>query len=107
MIPGMIFAVETWYLRPEYVGDVLRIMQEMDDYVGPNAHAHPGWRAHARYFQEHADPTTVMLVYPWASVEAHADLLAQEVALIAEFEPRYFSRPRRVSYLTELAVWVE
>jgi len=103
----MIFAVETWYLRPEHVDHVLRIMQEMDDFVGPNAHAHPGWRAHARYFQSHADPTAVMLVYPWADVEAHADLLAQEVPLIAEFEARYFRAPRTIAYLRELDVWVE
>jgi hypothetical protein len=103
----MIFAVEKWFLRPEHLPDAVRIMQEMDDFVGPNAHAHPGWVAHARYFQAHADPAQVMLVYPWASVELHRDLLAQEVPLIAEFEPRYFIRPREVTYLHELAVWVE
>jgi hypothetical protein len=103
----MIVAVERWFLRPEFLADAVRIMQEMDDFVGPNAHAHPGWVAHAKYYQAHADPLQVMLVYPWASVELHRDLLAQEVPLIAEFESRYFSKGREVFYLNELDVWVE
>lgn len=103
----MITVVETWRLKPEHARDAARIMQEMDDLVGPNAHAQPGWCGHARFLQSQAHPEVVLMIYPWRSREAHAALEGQEEPLLAAFLARYCAGPREVAYFSELAVEVE
>ncbi|HEX9992989.1 MAG TPA: hypothetical protein VGB14_08690 [Acidimicrobiales bacterium] len=103
----MITVVEVWHLRPELGGDALALMQEMDDLLGGNAHEHPGWCGHARFFQSAGDPSTVMMLYPWRSRELHEDLLASEEQLLAPFYERCCTARREVHYYEELAVEVE
>lgn len=104
---GMITVVEVWRLRPEVAGDALRVMQEMDDLVGPNAHAHPGWCGHARFLRSHQDPGRLVMLYPWRSRELHEDLLRGEEAMLARFHDTYCTRPREIHYYDELEVEVE
>jgi hypothetical protein len=103
----MITVVETWRLRPEYQRDAMRIMQEMDDLVGPNAHENTGWCGHARFFQSESEPAVVLMIYPWQSRESHASLVAQEEPLLRGFFEKHCAGPREISYYSELAVDVE
>lgn len=103
----MIAVVEVWRLKPGFEDDALRLMQEMDDMLGGNAHAHPGWCGHARFFQSVADRTTVMMLYPWRSRELHEDLLASEEPMLGPFYERYCTARREVHYYDELDVDVE
>ena len=99
--------VEAWHLKPEHEGDALRLMQEMDDLLGPNAHAHPGWCGHAHFFQSHVDPSLVLMLYPWRSKELHEDLLQSEEPLLERFYEEYCARSREIQYYDELEVEVE
>jgi hypothetical protein len=103
----VISVVEVWRLKPGLEGDALAVMQEMDDLLGGNAHAHPGWCGHARFFQSQADRGTVMMLYPWRSRELHEDLLATEEPLLAPFYERCCTARREVHYYEELDVEVE
>jgi hypothetical protein len=103
----MITVVETWQLKPEVADDALRLMQEMDDLVGPNAHAHSGWCGHARFLRGHDDSARVVMLYPWRSKELHEDLLRTEESMLADFQRAYCARPREIRYYDELDVEVE
>lgn len=103
----MISVLETWYLRPDTASDVLAVMQAMDDLLGPNAHAHPGWCGHARFFRAAGDPCVALMLYPWRSVQLHEDLIRSEEPMLADFYGRYCARPRLIQYYEELAVEVE
>lgn len=103
----MISVVEVWRLKPGLEGDALALMQEMDDLLGGNAHRHPGWCGHARFFQSQQDPTTVMMLYPWRSRELHEDLMRTEEELLAPFYERCCTARREVHYYDELDVEVE
>lgn len=98
---------ETWYLKDQYLNDALRIFQEMDDLLGPEAHEQEGWSEHARFFQSNDRPERVEVLYTWKSKELHDRLRAREVDILSEFEVRYFSRPRTFEFLTELPVEVD
>jgi hypothetical protein len=103
----MIVVHETWCLKPEFVGEAERIMQEMDDLVGPPAHEHPGWRGHAGFYQDIDQPAKVILVYPWASQESHQTLVRNEEEVLAGFTAKYCGQPREISYYLSLAVDVD
>jgi 3-oxoacyl-[acyl-carrier protein] reductase len=73
----VIWVLERWCFRPD-VPDVTAAMQEMDDLLGPAAHAHPGWSGHARFFARLDDASEAVMLYPWRSAELHEDLVAEE-----------------------------
>jgi hypothetical protein len=98
---------ETWYLKDEYLNEALRIFQEMDDILGPEAHVQEGWSNHARFFQDHEHREIVEVFYVWASRALHDKLLAREEPLLADFQKRYFRKARTFEFLTELPVEVE
>jgi hypothetical protein len=100
----MVIVIETWYLKPALAANARAIMQEMDDAVGPPAHVHPGWSGHARFFQDAARPTEVLMLYKWRSRALHEDLCATEEPTLAEFYETYCTRPRQIAYYTELPV---
>ena len=103
----MISVVEVWQLRPELAGRAEELMQEMDDLLEDNAHGHPGWCGHARFFASTQDPGRVLVLYPWRSAELLADLVRAEEPLLADFVARCCTRPREVHVYEELAVDVE
>ncbi|MEO3780393.1 hypothetical protein ABGB16_26980 [Micromonospora sp. B11E3] len=102
----MIWVLERWHFTPD-AGDVTAAMQEMDDLLGPAAHAHPGWCGHARFFSALDDPRRGVMLYPWRSRELHEDLVRDEEPRLAEFYRRYCARPRDISYYAEVAVDVD
>jgi 3-oxoacyl-[acyl-carrier protein] reductase len=103
----MIVVHEIWELRPEFTGSATRILQEMDDLLGSNAHEHPGWSGHATFYQNAARPAEVILSYPWASIESHRDLSESEENILSGFTGKYFTGERRIEYYETLAVEVE
>ncbi|MEV0155426.1 hypothetical protein AB0H57_17030 [Micromonospora sp. NPDC050686] len=103
----MVTVIETWFLKEEFTDKVIPIMQELDDIVGPNAHADPGWSGHAGFYQYDAEPTRVIMMYPWRSREMHRQVCAVEDPMLADFTSKYCERPRQVQYLTELPVEVD
>ena len=103
----MINVVETWRIREEFADRLTGIMQEMDDLVGPAAHADPAWAGHATFLQHQAEPTTVWMLYQWRSRAEHEQLAAAEEEALHEFYTRYCRRPREIGYLNELPVDVE
>ncbi|MFJ3951894.1 hypothetical protein SLV14_001822 [Streptomyces sp. Je 1-4] len=102
-----ITVIETWYLNDEAAGQATTVMQRMDDALGDNAHAHPGWNGHATFLQDDADPHLVTWQYSWRSKEDHQDLLASEESLAEPLYRKYCTRPRHIRYATELEVEVE
>jgi 3-oxoacyl-[acyl-carrier protein] reductase len=99
----MIHVLETWRLKDEYVAQIPQLMQEMDNLVGPPAHAHPAFCGHATFLRdEDRDPSTVWVLYPWRSRGEADDLIDSEVDLIAPFTAKYCAAPREVAYLTEV-----
>jgi hypothetical protein len=103
----MVIVREAWKLRPEYASDAAKIMQEMDDLVGPGAHAHSGWSGHAEFHQNINRPTDVTITYQWASAESHRTLVQAEIPVIAEFTTKYCSEQRQIEYYEILAVDVD
>ena len=103
----MISVVEVWHLRPELADRAEALMQEMDDLLEDNAHGHPGWCGHARFFASTEEPGRVLMFYPWRSAELHRDLTRSEEPLLADFVREYCTRPREVQLYEELAVDVE
>jgi hypothetical protein len=103
----VVTVIETWFLKKEFTDRVIPVMQELDDIVGPNAHADPGWCGHADFYQYDDEPTQVIMVYPWRSREVHLQLCAVEEPMLEDFTGKYCERPRRVEYLTELPVEVD
>ncbi len=102
----MIWVIELWHLKPS-AGDALHVVQEMDDLLGPNAHGHPGWCGHARFFQSRSDRSLVTVLYPWRSKELHEDLVRSEEPVLESFYDRYCARRRDIHYHDELDVEVE
>lgn len=98
---------ETWRLKPEFADRALELMQVMDDIVGPGAHADPGWCQHGRFFQSHADPAEIWMMYAWRSRPEHEVFIAKEELILTDFYARYCTGPRTISYFTELPVDVE
>ncbi|SFJ86716.1 hypothetical protein [Thermoflavimicrobium dichotomicum] len=103
----MIIVMETWYLKSEFEGQALELMQQMDDLLGPDAHEHPGWTGHASFYQSAEKPNEVIMVYPWKSRELHEDLVVQEEPKLVEFVQKYCEKPRVIQYFNELPVEVE
>jgi hypothetical protein len=103
----MITVMEVWQLQARFSGQALELMQEMDDMLGPPAHAHPGWCGHARFYQSVADPSRVVMIYPWSSREHHETLVAREEAPLRDFVARYCAARREIHYYNELPVDVE
>jgi len=102
-----ISVVEVWHLKPELADRAEALMQEMDDLLEDNAHGHPGWCGHARFFASTEEPGRVLVLYPWRSAEPLADLVRGEEPLLADFVARCCTRPREVHVYEELAVDVE
>ncbi len=103
----MITVLEIWSLKPEYEQQAQRVMQEMDDLLGPPAHEHPGWNGHALFYQNIDHPLEVFILYPWKSRELHLDLIKQEEPKLQSFYATYCSSPRRIHYYQMLPVDVE
>jgi hypothetical protein len=103
----MIIVREVWQLKPEYARSALEIMQEMDDLLGPGAHAHPGWVGHASFYQNVDRPGEAVLQYPWASRESHRDLVDREENMLTAFTEKYCRQPRRIDYYELVDVEVE
>ncbi|WP_128645451.1 hypothetical protein [Rhodococcus sp. BS-15] len=103
----MITVIETWHLTTEAAENALAVLQEMDELLDDNAHHHPGWAGHARFFQHASDPQRVTMTYPWESVEQATDLIESETPLLEDFYRRYCVRPREVVFAHELPVDVE
>lgn len=100
----MITVVESWYLKSGLEEEAGRILDEMEELLGPSAHAHPGWCGHARFFQSTADRSRLLVVYPWRSLDLLDDLLAAEEKILAPFYESYFRQRRQVETYRELAV---
>jgi|GEM_PF-4190820 3-oxoacyl-[acyl-carrier protein] reductase len=103
----MINVVETWRIREEFTDRLTKIMQEMDDLVGPAAHADPAWAGHATFLQPQQEPTTVWMLYRWRSRAEHEQLAVAEEEILNEFYAKYCWAPREIDYLNELPVDVE
>ncbi|WP_187345673.1 SDR family oxidoreductase [Sorangium cellulosum] len=103
----MILVMERWRIKPGMEREATQIMQKMDDLLGPGAHEHPGWCGHARFFQSTARPDEILVLYPWRSAEAHADIMRREEPVLEAFYERYCAAPRETSYHVELPVDVE
>ncbi|MEV0899215.1 hypothetical protein [Actinoplanes sp. NPDC049802] len=99
--------METWFIKPEFVEKAIPIMQELDDIVGPNAHADPAWAGHAHFYQYDENPNHLIMMYPWRSREEHRRTVAVEDTMLESFTAKYCERPRRVEYLEELPVEVD
>jgi len=102
----VIWVMELWRFRPA-VPDATAAMQEMDDLLGANAHRHPGWCGHARFFSRLDDAGVGMMLYPWRSRELHDDLAASEEPLLQDFYRRWCVAPREIHHYEELAVDVD
>jgi 3-oxoacyl-[acyl-carrier protein] reductase len=102
----MIWVLELWYLKPE-VDNITEAMQEMDDLLGPAAHADKGWCGHARFFAQLDDASRGMMLYPWRSLELHERLARDEEPKLAAFYEKYCTRPREIHRYTELPVDVD
>jgi hypothetical protein len=103
----MVTVVERWHLAPGLAPRALEIMQEMDELLGPPAHAHPGWCGHAQFLQSHANPSELLVVYPWRSRELHASLVRDEDPKLQEFNRSYCAAPREITLFDALPVEVE
>jgi heme-degrading monooxygenase HmoA len=103
----MVTVIETWFLKEEFTEKVIPVMQELDDLVGPGAHADPGWTGHAHFYQPDATPNQVIMIYPWRDREMHRQITATEDPMLADFTSKYCEQPRRLEYLTELEVEVD
>lgn len=103
----MIIVQETWHLRATFANQAQQIMQEMDDLVGPPAHAHPGWIGHAAFCQNLDRPTEIVLRYQWTSRESHRTLVSSETTLLAEFTKKYCEIDRQIDYFEHLDVDVD
>jgi hypothetical protein len=103
----VIVVIETWHLKPECVGQAREIMQEMDELVGPRAHQDAAWAGHADFYHSHAQSDTVLMAYPWRSVEEHRGLAASEDPDLQDFYRTYCAVPREISYYTPLPVDVD
>jgi 3-oxoacyl-[acyl-carrier protein] reductase len=103
----VIWVMELWRFRPAVGHDATAAMQEMDDLLGANAHRHPGWCGHARFFSRLDDTGVGMMLYPWRSRELHDDLAASEEPLLQDFYRRWCVAPREIHHYEELAVDID
>ncbi|MDQ1646466.1 MAG: hypothetical protein QOJ50_2650 [Cryptosporangiaceae bacterium] len=103
----MVTVIERWMLRPDLAERGLQIMEEMDDLVGPSAHADPGWSGHAHFCRSLSTPNEFLVIYPWRSVEDHEQFRATEDRLLTGFNERYCASERHISYYDDLPVDVE
>ena len=103
----MITIIESYFLKPDYAEQALRVLQELDNLLGPNAHTNRGHADHAHFLQDAADPTQVRLVYQWRDPESFGELVSSEAALLPEFIGKYCSAPRVIQVHEELAVEVD
>lgn len=99
-----ITVIEHWHLTEEAANDAFAVMQKMDDLLEDNAHDHPGWDGHARFFHLADDPTRVTMFYSWASRSEAESLLASEEPLLREFTAQYCTSERRVEFANELPI---
>jgi hypothetical protein len=103
----MIFVIESYFLKSEYTPQALTVLQELDDLLGPNAHANPGHTGHAHFLQDASDPTQVRLVYAWGDQGSFADLARSEEPLLVNFLEKYCCAPRLIQVHRELPVEVD
>jgi 3-oxoacyl-[acyl-carrier protein] reductase len=103
----MVTVIETWFLTSEFADQALKIMQDMDDLVGHNAHDDPGWCGHAHFYQRDANPNQVIMMYSWRSIDKHKALCLSEKPMLQDFMAKYCERERTIEYLTELPVDVD
>jgi 3-oxoacyl-[acyl-carrier protein] reductase len=102
----MIWVLELWHFKPD-IDDITRVMQEMDDLLGPSAHANEGWCGHARFFARLDHPGQGMMLYPWRSAELHERLAREEEPKLAPFYQKYCTRAREIFRYDELPVDVD
>src|SRR5262245_33421724 len=100
----MIHICERFFLKEGLEQQAAQIMQILDDLVGPAAHKHPGWRGHAVVLQAEAPSNEILMLYPWASKELHAELFEKEEPLLADFYRQYCAAPRHIAFYRMLAV---
>lgn len=98
----MVFVMEVWYFKPGLEENLEKLMQEMDEIVGPIAHADPGWREHAHFYQSHFCPSMAIMLYHWGSIEQHKELMLKEEPLLKEFYEKHCTRSREIQYFNEL-----
>jgi hypothetical protein len=103
----VITIIESYFLKPGYAAHALSVLQELDNLLGPNAHANSGHAGHARFLQDASEPSHVRLVYEWRDRESFAELLHTEEALLPDFLAKYCAGLRVVQIHDELAVEVE
>ena|SRR5215472_14547409 len=103
----MVFVIEQWQLREQYVSQALELMQKMDEIVGPSAHTDSGWCEHGRFFQLHERPHEIWMMYRWRSRPEHEVYIAGEERLLRDFYDEYCASPRKMLYFTELPVDVD
>ena len=100
----MINIIESYSLKSDFAPQALTILQELDDLLGPNAHANRGHMGHARFLQDATDPTQVRLVYRWRDIESFTELVRAEEVLLSDFLQKYCVGPRLIQIHNELPV---
>ena len=103
----MITIIETYILKPAFAPQALEVFQQLDNLLGPNAHANPGHAGHAHFLQDAAEPTQVRIVYRWRDPESFGELVHSEEPLLADFIGKYCAGPRVIQVHEELAVEVD
>lgn len=104
---ALVTVIEKWRLRDEFADQALKLMQEMDDIVGPGAHSDEGWCEHGRFYQLHDNPAELWMMYRWRSRPEHEVFIRNEELILQEFYANYCTGPWEIVYFTELPVDVE
>lgn len=99
-----ITVIEHWHLNDDAARDAFAVMQQMDDLLEDNAHDHPGWDGHARFYQPTDDPHRVLMLYSWRTRAEAEALLASEEPLLRDFVAQHCTRDRQVEFADELHV---
>jgi heme-degrading monooxygenase HmoA len=102
----MIFVIESYSLKPQYVPQALTVFQKLDDLLGPNAHSNPGHVGHAHFLQDQSDRTQIRLVYEWRDQDSFSELTRSEEPLLSDFLKKYCRAPRLIQVHRELPVEV-
>ena len=103
----MIQVCERFFLKDGLEGEATRVMQVLDDLLGPAAHAHLGWCGHATFLQSIERPCEILMLYPWRSEELHANLRSREELLLKDFYEQYCTTPRHITFYRLMDVEVE
>lgn len=103
----MVTVIEQWQLKLEHVNDSIAIMQMMDDIVGPEAHEHPGWCEHAKFFQDQSNPQCISMIYDWKSQQLHEDITRDEKDRLKQFIETYCETDRTIHYYKQLPIDVD